>query len=141
MKIDLGVRPRWTIAGLLWLAMGIYCLVDIYLNVDTTPFWFALCGPLIFGIGGGILLAQWHDTRKLRRAAREWADAHPGEDPEDELIEHQLEEVRRNQSRRERERRAQIPPEDNPYWTTYTQRWLGKPENPTDDPGGMGDHD
>lgn len=126
MRIDLGVRPRWTIAGLILFVIGVWAEINVWTSIDHTPIWFAIFGPLVLGTGGGILLGQLHETWKLRRQARAWADAHPGVDPEDEVRERQ---------------RAQIPAEDNPHWTTYTRQWLGKPENPTDEADGSGHSD
>jgi hypothetical protein len=135
MKIDWGVHPPWAKAGLALFLTGSVLEVWIWTHLGELSIVLLCVAPLMFGLGGGILCAQWYDTKKLRRAAREWADAHPGEDPDPEPVPptrgEQL--VRRP--------RLPVPPEDDPNWASYTKSWVDKPEKPTDESGGMGDHD
>lgn len=136
MRLDLGVDPQRTIIGLVMFGVGVVLEVEVWTHLDTTPFWFAVFAPLVLGLGGGILLGQWHKTTRLRRVAREWVAAHPGENPAELAPE-----PPQHRGEPKPPKRPPVPAEDDPNWSTYAQSWVDNPEKPTDEPGGMGDHD
>jgi hypothetical protein len=129
--------------GLFLFAVGGVCEYKVITDITDVSLWMTFVGPLIFGLGGGILAAQIHDTWKIRRAGREWLAANP--EPEDELLleddmgsphEPRVRYKRNGRGERRAIRNARrVPAEDNPYWPSYAARWVDKPENPTDEPG------
>jgi len=124
MKLDLGVWPRRTLIGIVLVAIGVSMETWAFTDPNSMPIVLAYLAPLILGLGLGVLWRQWYDTRRLRREAREWADAHPGEEPEPPTPPAPAPRV--------------VPPEDDPNWVAWARRQVDNPEKPTDDPGEKG---
>jgi hypothetical protein len=107
-------------AGIMLLVLGLFLLAWSYAAPDSVPFWASLFAPFILGVGIGMLLRVWHETRRVRREARAWAEDHPGE---------------------EAEKPVWRPPEDDPNWVAWSRKRVDNPENPTNDTDEEGPRD
>jgi hypothetical protein len=111
MGFNLGVRPSRTFVGIVLCMVGLPLWIRVFTDITNVPIWLAFVGALIFGVGVGMLLRQWYETRTLRREARAWADEHAEEIAE----------------------RTWLSPEDDPNWVAWSRQQVDNPEKPTDE--------